>query len=258
MLDVLIRPLFYSALGLLARRRSWPRAARRRPRRSPIPIGISGDLYPTLKDWQDSYARTQAAADKLSATRAPWATAPMPCSRPGRGQRSEPRIRAAVRLHLAGLGPGRARRHQPGAQPTGPGAADAPGREDLLDGARDPAASARSKVNAFVAAKQTLRDRFGHYLDNTCARPRTRWGSRPKTCWPPPATCSRNPIPCTASCPTPSCRCPPSSSATARRRDSRSRRTRSIASRPCARTGSWCSTGTGAPGRNSRAPRARC
>jgi oligoendopeptidase F len=63
----LSRPLLCGAFALLLVAATPPAMTADAPTATPNTKWDLGDLYPTLKDWQDSYARTKASIDKLDA-----------------------------------------------------------------------------------------------------------------------------------------------------------------------------------------------
>ena len=125
------------------------------------------DLYPTLKDWQDSYARTQAAADKLGSYRGSLGNSPDAMLKAliavsdlnresGRlyvysSLASDQDVRVSSNLE---------RNQQSRALLTRLAEKTAWMAPELLH-------LGANKVNAFMAQNKVLKDRFGHFLDNT-------------------------------------------------------------------------------------------
>jgi len=165
--QALTRSFFYSAVGLLlaagAPAASGAKAA--------APMVSTDwdltDLYPTLKDWQDSYARTQAAADKLEAYQGTL------------GNGADAMLKALVavsdlnresaRLYVYSslasdqdvrVSANLERNQQARALLTHLAEKSSWMAPEILHvGAK--------KVNAFLAENATLKKRFGHFLDNT-------------------------------------------------------------------------------------------
>ncbi len=163
----LICPPFYSALGLLA-----AAGASAAPSADTAAVAAHtdwdlSDLYPSLNDWQDSYARTQAAADQLAAYQGTldrgadaMLKALVAISDLNRESArlyvytslaSDQDVRVSANLERNQRSRALLTRLAEKTSWVAP--------EILRVGAK--------QVNAFVAQNATLKERFGHYLDNT-------------------------------------------------------------------------------------------
>ena len=165
--QLLTRPLVYCALGLLLAAGTPPAMSASTATAVANTDWDLSDLYPTLKDWQDSYARAQSAADKLIAYQGTLGNGAdaMLKALVAVSDLNRESARLYVYTSLASdqdvrVSANLERNQQSRALLTHLAEKTswlAP--EILRVGAK--------KVDAYVAQNKTLKERFGHYLDNT-------------------------------------------------------------------------------------------
>ena len=162
-----IRPLVFGALGLLGLAAAPGAISADKAAAVANTDWDLKDLYPTLKDWQDSFARTQAAADKLTLYQGTL------------GNNPEGMLKALVAVSDLNREAGRlyvytSLTSDEDVRVSGNLERNQQSRALLTKLAEKTSWMAPeilrigpSKVNAFMAQNKALKDRFGHFLDNT-------------------------------------------------------------------------------------------
>jgi oligoendopeptidase F len=172
--QALTRSLFYSAVGLLLAAGAPAASGADTAARVASTDWNLTDLYPTLKDWQDSYARTQAAADKFGAYQGTLGNSAgaMLKALVAVSDLNRESARLYVYTSLASdqdvrVSANLERNQQARALLTHLAEKTSWMAPEILH-------VGANKVNAYLAENATLKERFGHFLDNTLrAAPRT-------------------------------------------------------------------------------------